>query len=170
MDTRRRFALLSLVILALLAVAAAPASARAVKTHFTGTEAYIADTDPGYEWVTNGGVYHLRDNTGYGVISTSDPRVGGTNNLVINGNFTFLPPPVYVTGRMWGTFELANDGGAWAGTYTGYRDENGFSWFKYVGRGTGAYAGMQLRMEYERLDPDPGVAATITGYVIEKAP
>ncbi len=165
----RRF-MLWFVVLLLLALATYPVGAKTVKTFFTGTEQYIGDIDPGVEWITKGGTYHLRDNTGLSHISTSDPRVQGDNYIVLNGNFTFLPEPVFVTGHMWGTFRLISEGGTWTGTYNGFRDENGFSFFKYVGHGSEGYEGLQLRMEYERLDPDPMAEGTITGYILEKAP
>jgi hypothetical protein len=68
---------------------------------------------------------------------------------------------------MWGTFILSNAGGSWEGSWTGYRDENGFSYFHIVGAGTGGYDGLQLRMWGERLSPDPTVPEVYSGYILD---
>jgi hypothetical protein len=47
------------------------------------------------------------------------------------------------------------------------RDERGFSYFEYVGSGGGDYAGLQLRVHDERLDPDWTAPYHWTGYILD---
>lgn len=152
---------------ALLLSMASQADAHAVKTYFTGTDTYIRDTDPGVETFPGADRYNVRDNVFITEIRATDPRVSGDELATFNGNFQLVDPPVFVTGRMWGTFTLTNANGYWEGTYNGVRDSNGFSYFKYVGHGHGDYVGRQLRMKYERLDPDPSLPGDLSGYIIE---
>jgi hypothetical protein len=75
---------------------------------------------------------------------------------------------VYVTGPMWGTFRITNDGGYWKGAWVGYRDKRGYSYIDYVGTGGGGYAGLKLWLHIERLNPDPTTVETVTGYILER--
>lgn len=161
-----------LLILALLLMPVGQASAKMIKTPFTGTDTLLEDLDPGIETFPGKDRYHVRDNVFTTTVVTTDPRVSGTMLFTsFNANFKLVDPPVYVTGRMWGTFILPYTGGEvddyWEGTITGVRYENGYSYFKYVAHGHGAYAGMQLRMNYAREDADPSVPGILTGYVLE---
>jgi hypothetical protein len=97
----------------------------------------------------------------------SDPRVTGDEVITINYNMKVVDPPVYITGRMWGTFRITNEGGYWEGTFTGLRDEQGYSYIEYVGSGGGGYAGLQIRVHDERLDPDPTALYHWTGYILD---
>jgi hypothetical protein len=148
-------------------MAVGPAAAEGNKTHFTGSETGVATLDPGQESFPDGR-YHLRGGVEQFAFEASDPRLDDAVNLVtVNWNFKWMPEPVYVSGRMWGTFVITNDGGTWEGTWTGVRDENGFSTFHFVGHGGGGYEGLQLRMRGERLDPDPSVPEMYRGTIIE---
>jgi hypothetical protein len=63
---------------------------------------------------------------------------------------------------------ITNDGGTWHGSWTGGREENGDSFFHFVGSGSGGYEGMQLRMWGERLDPNPYLVPTSwSGNILE---
>jgi hypothetical protein len=66
--------------------------------------------DPGTETFPDGD-YHMR---GFIVVYndiTDDPRVSGQDTVVANWNFRLVPPPVFGTGPMWGTFHIENAGG-----------------------------------------------------------
>jgi len=148
-------------------IPAGQANAKMVKTYFTGTETWVRDISPGVETFPDKSLYHMRDNVAIFEEQTSDPRVSGECQSVINWNFKLVDPPVFVTGRMWGTFTITNANGYWKGTWTGVRDQNGFSYFKYEGQGYGGYKGMKLHARLERLSPDPTVPETINGYILE---
>lgn len=164
----RKYLLFSLsLILALVMVPTMQGSAKTVKTTFTGTDTLGRDIDPGKETFPDKNLYHVRNNVFTSLVEASDPRVSGEALYDFNCNFKLVDPPVYVTGRMWGTFKLSNADGYWEGIIEGVRIKNGYSYFKYVGHGKGAYKGLQLRMRYERLDPDPSVPGTLRGYILE---
>jgi hypothetical protein len=127
----------------------------------------VATLDSGQEFFPDGR-YHLRGGVEKFAFEASDPRLDDAVNLVtVNWNFKWMPEPVYVSGRMWGEFVLTNEVGTWEGTWTGVREENGFSYFHFVGHGDGGYEGLQLRMWGERLDPDPSGPEIYHGYIIE---
>jgi hypothetical protein len=167
MSTRVRSLTAVFVVLALLCLTVGPVAAGS-KTYFTATEYFVADYDPGEESFPDGR-YHVRGGVSEYVFVATDPRIDGALDLItINWNFEFMPEPVYFSGPMWGTFVITDEGGWWEGSWTGVREENGFSYFHYVGHGGGGYEGLQLRMWGERLDPDPyTVPESWTGYVLE---
>jgi hypothetical protein len=71
------------------------------------------------------------------------------------------------TGPEWGTFHIENEGGNWDGTWTGKRDENGYSIIKGVAHGSGDYAGLKGHWTFSRLSPDPAAPFDITGWILE---
>ena len=165
-----RLSVLVMALIAILVLVAGPVAAKATKTEFTAIETYGADTSPGKEWVTGKGknqIDHLRGAEGTFTVVASDPRVTGDEVITINYNMKVVDPPVYITGPMWGTFRITNGGGCWEGTWTGVRDEQGFSYIDYVGSGCGGYTGLQLRVHDERLDPDPTALYHWTGYILD---
>ena len=157
----------ALALAALLCLTVGPVHAGS-RTYVTATETWVADFDPGEESFPDGR-YHVRGGVSVYSWEASDPRLDGALDLVtISWNFRFEPEPVYFSGPMWGTFALSDDGGNWEGTWTGVREENGFSYFHFVGTGTGGYEGLKLRLWGERLDPDPyTVPESFTGYILE---
>jgi hypothetical protein len=70
----------------------------------------------------------------------------------------------------WAAFWLPaqSENGHRDGAWTGVRDENGFSYFHYLGAGRDGYEGLKLRMCGERLDPDASVPETYYGYILEQ--
>lgn len=167
MSNRSRSLFIIFIVLVLLVVTVAPASARATKTRFTAQEFFVEDIYYGDETFPDGRS-KLRDGVSVYQFEATDPRIDNGRNLItINWNFKLMPEPVYYSGRMWGTFEITNDGGCWKGTWNGVRDENGFSYFQYVGVGCGSYEGLELRMRGERLDPNPMLPPTYHGVIIE---
>ena len=167
MNTRTRILTLCFVVLMLQVLVMSPANARAIKTNFNASETPVAVITPGVETFPDGR-YNLRGEVDIFAFVADDPRLNNAEDRVtINWNFKWMPEPVYVAGQMWGKFVITNAGGYWEGTWTGVREENGFSYFHYVGTGGGGYEGMQLRMWGERLDPDPTVPEIYQGYIIE---
>ena len=167
MRNRKYVWLVPLLVVALVLSTAGAATARAIKTPFTGTEVWVEDLEPGTERFLDHNLYLIRGNVARFTMEVSDPRVSGDDVVVINWNFKLVDPPVYGTGRMWGTFRITNAGGYWEGTWTGYRDERGFSYLELIGAGADGYAGLKLHMHIERLDPDPKTPETVTGYILE---
>ena len=166
-----RVSVLVLALIAMLLVLAGPVAAKATKTWFTATEIYLGDLSSGEEWYTgtdNNMIDHVRGaQLVLKVQDATDARVNGDELVTLNLDMKVAPEPVYIIGRMWGTFRITNDGGYWEGTWTGVRDEHGFSYFEYVGSGGGGYAGLQLRVHDERLDADPMAPYHWTGYILD---
>ena len=167
MKTRTRILILCFVVLMLQMLVIAPANAGAIKTYFNVSETPLAAISPGVENFPDGR-YHIRGAVDTYAFLADDPRLDdAVNQITFNGNFTWMPEPVYAAGRMWGKFVITNAGGYWEGTWNGVREENGYSYFHLIGKGGGGYEGMQLLMWGERLDPDPTVTAIYQGYIIE---
>jgi hypothetical protein len=161
---------LVLVLIAMLLVLAGPVAAKGTRTEFTATETYVEDLSPGKVWYTgpNGEICHWRGTQQVYTVVASDPRVSGDEVITLNIDMKLVDDPdVWATGRMWGTFKITNDHGTWEGTWTGFRDERGYSFFKYLGKGGGDYAGLQIRVDSERLDPDPTFPYSWTGYILD---
>lgn len=165
-----RLSVLALILFAVLLLVAGPAAAKATKTKFTAIETFIEDLAPGKSWVTGKGnnqIEHLRGGEALFTVEATDPRVSGDEVITINYDMKVVDPPVYITGPMWGTFRVENDGGYWKGTWVGVRDKRGFSYIEYVGSGGGGYAGLKIRVHDERLDPDPTALYHWTGYILD---
>ena len=140
------------------------AVAGATRTEFTGHETPDPE-DPGFpgEIFLADGNIHIRGMVTVYNMTTSDPRVGGRDEVTINVNFdgsTF-------SGRMWGTFRLSNPDGYWFGTWTGVRELNGFAYIRGTADGHGDYEGMRIFLDIQRLSPDPAFPEDISGYVLE---
>lgn len=167
MNGLKRALPLLLVVLTLLLSTTNRVEAQATFTTFTGTETFAEDLSYGTEWFPAGKNYHVRDAVSRFDVVTNDPRVNGTDVVVVNWNFQLVDPPVFATGPMWGTFAITNAGGSWEGTWTGVRDENGYSYFHYAGSGTGDYAGLKIFIYLERLTPDGSQPETMNGYILD---
>lgn len=167
MNVRKSYLITLIFVIAVLAMTTGLASANPNRTDFTGAESVLPYYDPGKENFPDGNLWTIRDEVDYIAVTSSDPRVTGTNTITFNANFKFAPEPVFVTGRMWGTFHIANDGGYWQGTYTGVRDERGYSYFSYVGSGGGGYEGLQIRYDIVHEDPDPSTPYPFSGYILD---
>jgi len=154
---RRIFIVLALVtVLALLA--AGPATAKTTRTPFTGSSYILGEGwPPGRFWVPGNAALFWRDRTFYLHLETDEPRVGGLVCANHNGNYWPSPDDLMygVQGQMWGTIHIESDSdddctnsvNYWEGTFVGDRDRYGNETMRYVLRGYGEYAGLQLRME-----------------------
>jgi len=164
---KTRISLLIATILVLLSLVGTASAAPSI-TEFTAADSFLGTLNSGIETFPGENNYHIRGLVQkFMFTASSDPRVGGENVVTINANFQFMPPPVFVSGPMWGTFRISNNGGYWEGTWSGYREENGFSYFHLVGHGGGGYEGLEIKMDGERLSPDPTQPETYVGTIIE---
>ena len=167
MNSRKSFLLVMFLILISLAITTGLAFANPNRTPISGQESLLYYIPGKENFPADGKLYTVRDETDYAEISSDDSRLTGTNTFTFNANFKFAPEPVFVTGRMWGTFMITNDGGYWEGIYTGFRDERGYSYFSYVGHGGGGYDGLQIRYDMVHEDPDPTTPYPFSGYIID---
>lgn len=149
-----------------LVLAGAATADPATRTTFTGTDTYIRESAPAAMWFAGERV-HIRGLTSDYSTTTTDPRVSGIDTVSLSGNFAFAPPPVGLTGQLWGPFHIENADGYWDGTSTGIRDENGFVFVRAVGHGGGGYEGLKLTMTVTRLTPDPQGSMTLAGEILD---
>lgn len=142
------------LLLTLLLAITFPAQAQAIKTEFTGLSYFTNEIiDPGV-WTYPDGNVHVRGWTvGYNDVM-SDPRVSGTDTMLINFNMQSAPAPVFFSGPMWGTMRVENEGGYWEGSWTGFRDEQGFAYARATLHGHGGYEGLIAQIDATRLSPD----------------
>lgn len=164
-----RWSVLGLTLMAMILLLAGPVAAKATKTEFTGSETWVVDRDLGTEWYTGPGdkFYHVRGAEALYDIEATDERVSGEEFITLNLDMKVVPEPVYITGRMWGTFRIKNDGGTWEGTWVGARNGRGYSYIEYVGSGGEGYAGLKIHVLNRRLTPDWTVPHTLTGYILD---
>jgi hypothetical protein len=157
-----------LLVLATLVVATEPVWAEASKIEFTGTSV-VAGPPVSLGECTNypNGNQHCRGMILVAIDTMSDPRLSGTNTVVTNYNYRLAPAPVFYTGPMWGSNQIANDAGYWDYTWTGVRDEKGFLYMWAVGHGHGAYEGLRVFLKGVRESPDPAGDLLCSGYILE---
>jgi hypothetical protein len=152
------------LFLSILLMAAVPAQAKPVETEFTGVSSLVGLVDPGVETHPNDHV-HVRGLTLFYLDDLSDPRVSGINTIVVNYNMRPAPAPAFLTGPMWGTLHVENQGGSWDGTWTGKRDKNGFARLNAVAHGHGGYEGLKATYVLIRKSPDPNGPFEVTGAI-----
>jgi hypothetical protein len=151
-----------------LSILAAPVLAETIGTDYEGLEYYVGPLSPGRQWISEDGMLHIRGGQEAYRDEVDDPRLCGETVITLNANFHLADPPVFVYGRMWGTFRIENEGGYWEGSWVGERTElQGFSYIRGVLHGHGAYEGLLARAEYVRESPDPTASFTLHGMVME---
>ena len=151
-----------------LSILAAPVQAGTIRTDYEGLEYYVGPLSSGQQWISEDGVLHIRGGQEAYRDEVDDPRLCGDTIVTLNANFHLADPPVFVYGRMWGTFRIENEGGYWEGSWVGERTElQGFSYIRGVLRGHGAYEGLQARAEYVRETPDPTASFAVHGTIME---
>jgi len=156
--------LLSLIALATLVL---PVAAKTTRTEFTGVSIGGPVMDA-REWISGDGVLHARDGWIAGFTDVSDNRYTGEELVTVNYNLHPAPAPVYIYGPMWGKLRLTNDNGYWEGTWVGERTaSDGFLYLRAVVHGHGDYEGLQARVDYVRLSPDPEEPYQVHGVIIE---
>jgi predicted ester cyclase len=143
-----------------------PIWAVAGKTEFSGFSYFEETLDEGDaeetdDYLAGQGLTLLYDD------DMSDPRISGDETVVVNYHFSLMPEPVYVTGPMWGTSRIENEGGSWDVVWTGVRDERGFAYIHGMALGQGGYEGMKAHYTGKREDPDETLPFEYVGYIIE---
>lgn len=133
-------------------------------TDFTGTSANCVEVGMEAPPVVRGGKLHMRGLTQECTDSASDPRVSGTEHVVIHG---ILDLSDNLAGPFWGTDVVTTGEGQRRGDWTGERTSEGFVYVRIHARGTGAYEGMQAWWWLERLSPDPAATATFRGRILD---
>ena len=164
----KHYKYLSMLLIALFAIlfSVSPAMASAQRTAFTGTSNFGETLNAG-EWTfLPGGNVLAR-----GIVETytdinTDPRVTGEETIVSNGNFRPAPSSeLGLAGRLWGTFHIENEGGAWDGTFTSEITEGGEYFYRGVAHGSGGYDGLTAHFEaYRNGHSGP---FTISGWILE---
>jgi hypothetical protein len=164
----KRLLSLLAVVLTVFSVLAVPVAAQMNRTEYEGMEYFVGPVTPGRQWISEDGVLHIRGGQEAYRDEVDDPRLCGDTVVTLNANFHLADPPVFVYGRMWGTFRIENEGGYWEGSWVGERTElQGFSYIRGVLHGHGAYEGLQARAEYVRESPDPTASFAVHGMVME---
>jgi hypothetical protein len=163
----KKWTLILLVSLMALSFLVVPAAAKAPRTVYEGV-GYCGDVEDAREWVSEGGVLHARDGHLACTTMLSDDRISGEEQLTVNYNFQFAPSPVFIYGPMWGKARVSNQDGYWEGIWVGERTKlEGYSYIRAVLRGYGDYAGLQARVDYIRLSPDPTAPYQVYGVIME---
>ena len=157
-------------ILAMMAMIAAlflfgviPASARPFTTDFTGTSTCVDVPGTG-EFKVIDGKLHIKGLVDICTDVADDPRVSGTDMIVING---ILDLNDNLSGPLWGNARIENASGSWVGFWTGERTSDGFAYLRMSARGLEGYQGMQAWWELERLSPNPGDPYSLSGYILD---
>lgn len=164
----KRIFKLSVASLLVLLILVAPIAARTTRTEYAGTENYVGPVAAGRQWVSEDGVLHIRGGEEAYDDDVDDPRLCGDSLVTVNANFKLADPPVFVYGRMWGTFRIENEGGYWTGNWVGERTESqGFSYIRTVLHGHGDYDGLLARADYVRENPNPAAPFSVSGVVID---
>ena len=159
---------LSILVFVLVTVLLHPsaAMAKAQRTTFTGTSNFGETLNAG-EWtyLPSGNVRARGIVETYQDVNT-DPRVTGEETIISNGNFKPAPSSeLGLAGRLWGTFHIENEGGAWDGTFTSEITEDGQYSYRGVAHGSGGYEGMVGHWEAYRNGHSG--AFTLSGWILE---
>ena len=161
----KKFSILGLLFLCLVAVLAmttAPAAAQAIFTEFTGAEIVVDLIYPG-DITFPGGTFeriHGRGRIWEMRHETTDPRVTGTAIVVSNGNFD-----EDFSGPAWGTFQLQPDvyDGFWEARWQSPPGRPNI--ISAVGHGTGELDGLTAWWTFDYSE-DP-MNGQITGRILD---
>jgi hypothetical protein len=166
---RQKYLKVAIVALAVaLLVAAGSVAAKATKTPVTGTECYVENIEEGTYWFSEDGVFHLRGYVQLNSEESTDPRVVGSNTVVVNANWRdFDPDTGYGVGPMWGTYHIDVDGidGSWDGTWTGMVDADGRVSTRARAKGNGDLEGQKISVTVERTTSD--LCGDFTGHILD---
>jgi hypothetical protein len=156
-----RRAWIVLLVAAMMSLATAPSAVGVTERIATsGTDTFVALVDPGREWVTEDGVYHVRGWIAEYV--TSDALYGeGSLLIVASWNLDLTTG----NGPLWGTmhYEFPTADGGFEGTWNAKFST--FVWSgKSQGTGFGSLEGWQLRQDIQSTGPGGDV---YTGFVFD---
>ena len=164
----RKLTLCGIWMAALLLLTASGAAAEGgFFTDFTGTSVNCEPVGMEAPPVVHDGKLHVRGLTQECTDSASDPRVAGTERIVIHG---ILDLNDNLSGPFWGTSVVTSGEGQWLAVWTGESTSDGFFYARMHARGTGAYEGMQAWWWLERLSPDPAAPTTFHGRILDPKP
>ncbi len=139
MKKQNRLIVIGLVALAALLLFVVPVAAQATLSEFAETESCLP-TNPG-TWTFPDGNIHVRGMVLQCTDTASDPRVSGSNTILLNANWD-----ANALGPVWGTWRLVNEGGVWEGTWEGMVTTSG-SQIHAAGAGEGSYEGLRLWLD-----------------------
>jgi len=156
------------VLLAVSVMVPGIAHAAATRTEVDGS--YSMDgTALGDQYVLKSGIIRVVGAEASGPITSSDPRLTGTLEIVLNQVFNLNTGE----GVGFGSFTVSNAGGTFEGRFT--TKDTGYVFYvgKGAGHGTGAYDGLLVKLDMAGfdwyMDADPatnGIEATFTGTVL----
>jgi hypothetical protein len=148
--------LLFLALISCASPALQLANAKAAKATFSGTLAWAPGSSTPIDFDAGQTTHRRNRITLFTIIETDNSLFDGTITRVVNVNRNNQKE----FAQRWGTFEIVlDDVLIWEGTWTGRNDGNSQT-ENYVGRGVGAFDGMQLRFSLE----SPGLF--VTGYIL----
>jgi hypothetical protein len=97
-----------------------------------------------------------------------DERISGWEIVEVNYVFDLVEDPeVWATGPMWGTSQIANEGGYWDVAWSGVRDEQGWAKIDCVAHGRAGYEGLKAYFTGVRESPDAAGPFDYSGYILE---
>ena len=164
----RKILTLAIVLLAISTITPGIAYAAAIRTEVTGTYS-MAGTAPGDQYVLKSGIVRVVGAEASGPITSSDSRLTGTLEIVLNQVFNLNTGE----GVGFGSFTVSSAAGTFEGRFT--TKDTGYVFYegKGEGHGTGAYDGLLVKLDMAGLDwymdADPetnGIEATFTGIVL----
>lgn len=128
------------VALFVLLALAMPAAAKTDRIPFSGVDTFIAQTDPGRQWVSDDGILHVRGSVSTYTSTSDSVYYAGEAVIVVNYNLDLATG----NGQLWGTSHLSNGDGGFDGTWVG--KFIAYSWEgKGQSKGFGDMAGYQQR-------------------------
>jgi hypothetical protein len=164
----RRVLMFVIVLLALSVIMPGIVNAIATRTEVVGTMSMTA-TWPGDIYVLKSGIVRQVGAEASGPIVSSDPRLTGVLEIVLNAVFSLNTGE----GVGFGSFTISNAAGTFEGRFTVKDTAYIFFEGKLEGHGTAAYEGLLLKLEmtgtdlYRDADPNTnGIDATFTGYIL----
>jgi hypothetical protein len=160
-------ALTAVLVTASLAIAP-PVWAKAGETRFQGWIYFQGGGEPVVEEDCPEGWLCLRNMNLVYDDQMSDPRISGTETVVVNLSMKLVEDPVVLmTGPMWGTSQIVNDDGSWDVVWLGVRDYRGWGYINCVAHGRGDYEGLWASFTGVRKSPDPEGPFKYSGYIFE---
>jgi hypothetical protein len=164
----RRVLTLVIVLLAMSVITSGIAHAAATRTEIMGTIDLTA-TSTGDVYVTKSGIIRQVGGEASGPIDCPDLRVKGQMQIVLNVIFNLKTEKG--VGR--GSFTISNAAGTFEGVFNVWDTNFIFFTGRLEGRGTNAYEGMMLHLEFSGKDwyrdNDPntnGIEAIFAGYIM----
>lgn len=164
----RRVLMFVAVVAVLALMTAGAVNAVATRAEVTATFEMTA-TWPGDIQITKSGILRQVGAEASGPTTSSDPRLTGTLQIVLNAVFNLNTGK----GNAFGSFMFLNAEGTFEGRYTVKDTDYVYFEGRLEGHGTGAYEGLLLKLEmtgldwYRDADPETnGISAVSTGYIL----